>query len=294
MELRQLKTFVAAAQLESFSGAAQRLGYSQSAVTVQMRLLEDELGVRLFDRLGKRVALTAQGEHFLRQSQKILMEVNEAKELASQEGELRKPLHIGTLESLCCAKLPQVLRYFRAHHPAVPIKITTAEPARLYEMLDQNLLDLIYLLDRARFNTDWEKVMEKKEPVVFVTSASYWGERPRRLHMKELAGEPFFLTEKHENYRRELDAFLETQSLALTPALEIGSTDFIIRQIKENGGISYLPYFAVAEGIGKGELTVLEVEGLQVEMYQQVFYHKSRWRTREMEAFIEVVSSVVG
>ena len=86
--------------------------------------------------------------------------------------------------------------------------------------------------------------------------------------MKELAGEPFFLTEKHENYRRELDAFLETQSLALTPALEIGSTDFIIRQIKENGGISYLPYFAVAEGIGKGELAVLEVEGLQVEMYQ--------------------------
>ena len=271
MELRQLKTFVAAAQLESFSGAAQRLGYSQSAVTVQMRLLEDELGVRLFDRLGKRVALTAQGEHFLRQSQKILMEVNEAKELASQEGELRNALHIATLEPLCCAKLPQVLRYLRAHHPAVPIKITTAEPARLYEMLDQNLLDLIYLLDRARFNTDWEKVMEKKEPVVFVTSASYWGERPRRLHMKELAGEPFFLTEKHENYRRELDAFLETQSLALTPALEIGSTDFIIRQIKENGGISYLPYFAVAEGIGKGELTVLEVEGLQVEMYQQVF-----------------------
>ena len=294
MELRQLKTFVAAAQLESFSGAAQRLGYSQSAVTVQMRLLEDELGVRLFDRLGKRVALTAQGERFLRQSQKILMEVNEAKELASQEGELRNPLHIGTLESLCCAKLPQVLRYFRAHHPAVPIKITTAEPARLYEMLDQNLLDVIYLLDRARFNPDWEKVMEKKEPVVFVTSASYWKERPRRLRMKELAGEPFFLTEKHENYRRELDAFLETQRLALTPALEIGSTDFIIRQIKENGGISYLPYFAVAEGIGKGELAVLEVEGLQVEMYQQVFYHKSRWRTREMEAFIEVVSSVVG
>ena len=293
MELRQLKTFVAAAQLESFSGAAQRLGYSQSAVTVQMRLLEDELGVRLFDRLGKRVALTAQGERFLRQSQKILMEVNEAKELASQEGELRNPLHIGTLESLCSAKLPQVLRYFRAYHPAVPIKITTAEPARLYEMLDQNLLDVIYLLDRARFNPDWEKVMEKKETVVFVTSASYWGERSRRVHMKELAGEPFFLTEKHENYRRELDAFLETQRLALTPALEIGSTDFIIRQIKENGGISYLPYFAVAEGIGKGELAVLEVEGLQVEMYQQVFYHKSRWRTREMEAFIEVVSSVV-
>lgn len=289
MELRQMKTFVAAAQLESFSRAARRLGYSQSAVTVQMRLLEEELGVRLFDRLGKRVALTAQGKRFLKQSIKILMEVNEAKELAAEDGELENPLHIGTLESLCSAKLPQVLRYFRSHHPRVPIKITTAEPARLYEMLDQNLLDVIYLLDRARFQPEWEKVMEKREPVVFVASSSYWKNRPRRVRIQELVREPFFLTEKHENYRRELDAFLETQNLSLTPALEIGSTDFIIRQIRENGGISYLPYFAVAEEIERGEITVLEVEGLQIQMYQQIFYHKNRWKTREMEVLIDLL-----
>ena len=88
MEFRQLKTFVTAAQMESFSRAAQEMGYSQSAVTVQIRLLEEELGVKLFDRLGKRISLTAQGRRFLKQSLQILKEVNQAKETAAQEGEM--------------------------------------------------------------------------------------------------------------------------------------------------------------------------------------------------------------
>ena len=292
MEFRQLKTFITAARLESFSKAAQILGYSQSAVTVQIRLLEEELGVRLFDRLGKGISLTAQGKQFFRQSQLILKEVNQAKEMAAKEGELKNPLHIGTLESLCSAKLPGVLAYFRASHPQVSIKITTAPPARLYEMLEHNLLDLIYLLDRARFNEDWEKVMEKREPMVFVTSPDFWGGRKRQVSLKDLVKEPFFLTEKNENYRRELDAFLEERSLSLTPALEISNTDFLIRQLKENGGISYLPLFAAREGIEKGELVSLETDGPQAFMYRQIFYHKSKWKTREMDAFIEKIREI--
>ena len=76
MELRQFQTFVQAAQLQSFSRAAQQLGYSQSAVTVQIRLLEKELGTRLFDRMGKQVVLTPQGQKFLMHANTILYEVN--------------------------------------------------------------------------------------------------------------------------------------------------------------------------------------------------------------------------
>ena len=103
MEFRQLKTFVTAARLESFSKTAELLGYSQSAVTVQIRLLEEELDTRLFDRLGRKIALTAQGQRFLEQSQLILQDINQAKESVREETDLKNPLHIGTLESLCFA-----------------------------------------------------------------------------------------------------------------------------------------------------------------------------------------------
>ena len=292
MEIRQLITFVTAARQESFSKAAELLGYSQSAVTVQIRLLEEELNTRLFDRLGRKISLTVQGRRFLEQSQVILRDINQAKEIAGEETELKAPLHIGTLESLCFTKLPAVLRYFRERHPLVSIKITTAAPGQLYEMLEQNQLDLIYLLDRARFNKNWLKAMDREEPIVFVTSPSYWSGRPERVHVRDIAGEPFFLTEKNENYRRELDAFLETQDLELVPAVEVSNTDFIIKLLKENGGISYLPRFAAEESIRRGELMVLEVRDLKTIMYQQIFLHKSKWRTRELDELIARVTAL--
>lgn len=289
MEFRQLNTFITIAKLESFSKAAELLGYSQSAVTVQIRLLEEELGTRLFDRLGKSISLTAGGQLFLEQSQHILKEISQAREIVREEGELRQPLHIGTLESLCYAKLPAVLRHFRTFHPRVPIKITTASPGQLYEMLEQNQLDFIYLLDRRRHSKNWLKVMEQQEPIVFVTSPGYWGGRSRSVRVADLQKDPFFLTEKNENYRRELDIYLEEKGLELALAVEIGNTEFIIRLLKENSGISYLPFFAVRESLQRGELLELEAEDLKTIMYQQIFVHKNKWMSREMEEGIEKI-----
>ena len=94
MEIRQLSSFVKIVQMKSFSRAAEDLGYSQSALTVQIRLLEQELNTRLFDRVGKQIALTGQGQRFLTYAQTILHEVNRVKLSLAEEGELTDPLHI--------------------------------------------------------------------------------------------------------------------------------------------------------------------------------------------------------
>ena len=109
MEFRQLHTFIQAAQLKSFSRAAVQLGYSQSAVTVQIRMLEKELGTRLFDRMGKQVVLTPQGQKFLMHANTILYEVNHTRLSMHEDEELKNPLHIGTIESLCAAKFPAIV-----------------------------------------------------------------------------------------------------------------------------------------------------------------------------------------
>ena len=105
MELRQLQTFIQIAQMQSFSRTAEMLGYSQSAVTVQIRQLENELGKRLFDRTGKKVVLTPQGEEFLEHANRVLYDVHQAKASMNDTDELKNPLHIGTIESLCTVKL---------------------------------------------------------------------------------------------------------------------------------------------------------------------------------------------
>lgn len=288
MEIRQLISFVKIVQMKSFSRAAEDLGYSQSALTVQIRLLEQELNTRLFDRVGKQIALTGQGQRFLTYAQTILHEVNRAKLSLAEEGELTDPLHIGTIESLCFSRLPPILHYFQKHHPKVTIRITTGSPEELMEMMEKNRLDLIYILDEPRYHNHWNKVMERKEEIVFVTSPESLLNTEKDLQVETLLKEPFFLTEKDANYRRALDQFLASKNMVVTPALEVSNTEFIIQMLRQNRGISFLPRLAVQKNVERGQLQILHVADFQLYMYGQIFYHKDKWKTREMEAFIRL------
>ena len=124
MEIRQVQSFVHVAKLGSFSRAAETMGYSQSAITVQIRLLEEELGTKLFDRMGKKVSLTPQGKRFLEHANRILYEMNRTIMAMNEDRELENPLHIGTIESLCTAKFPRILSQFHTLYPKVNIQIT--------------------------------------------------------------------------------------------------------------------------------------------------------------------------
>lgn len=347
MELRQLQTFIQAAQLQSFSKAAMQLGYSQSAVTVQIRMLEKELGTRLFDRMGKQVVLTAQGKKFLEHANRILYEVNRTRLSMHEDEELKNPLHIGTIESLCSAKFPSIVSRFRERYPQVKFQITVGTPEELIRMMEHDLLDLIYILDAPRWSENWVKAMEVAEPIVFVASPLFLGRhlagqvsaqeqklqgqpgtagqpdtqgqpdtagRPDTAGQSEMQGqpgmagrtgmqeanwsttldsilrEPFFLTEKNANYRQALDQYLASCHCALSPVLEISDTAFIIQMLEQSRGLSFLPLFAVQRQICEGTLAVVEVEHVQISMYRQIFYHKNKFKTREMEQFIVFAS----
>ncbi len=288
MELRQINTFIQVAQFQSFSKAAENLGYSQSAVTVQIRLLEQELNARLFDRMGKQIMLTAQGQQFLACAKRIFYEVNRTRSTMAENEEYNTPLRIGTIESICTAKLPFIVRYFRENHPRVPIQITTASPEELIEMMEHNELDLIYILDTSRWNDKWHKVMEVEEKMVFVSSPSFKLAGKSALSFVDLMGEPFFLTEKNANYRQALDTYLAQRKYSLSPFLESSDTAFIITMLEQNEGVSFLPYFAVQKYIQGGRLCVLDVQDVDITMNRQIFYHKSKFKTREMEEFINL------
>lgn len=290
MEIRQVQSFVQAARLGSFSRAAETLGYSQSAITVQIRLLEQELGTRLFDRMGKKVSLTPQGNRFLEHTSRILYEVDRTMIAMNEDQELNNPLHIGTIESLCTAKFPGILSRFHTLYPRVNIQITLDSPEKLIRMMEHNELDLIYILDTPRWNREWIKVMEAAEPIVFVASVNSEFAARSRLVLQDILEEPFFLTEKNANYRQALDQHLALESRTLDPVLEISDTEFIIKMVERNDGLSFLPYFAVEKYIRSGRLAMLDVTDINISMYRQIFYHRNKYKTREMSEFIRLVA----
>lgn len=289
MELRQISTFIRVAQFESFSQAAASLGYSQSAVTVQIRLLEEELGVRLFDRMYKRVVLTSQGRQFLDSAYNIIQEVNRASLSLSGEAELSGQLHIGTLESLCIARLPAIVTQFRTRHPKVHLQITTGVPEELIAKMERGAVDLIYILDEPLYNNSWNKLLEQREKMVMVASPALGKALgPSGHRLEELLERPFYLTERDANYRRLLDRRLAAHGRSVTPALESSYASFLLQVLEETEGLAYLPWFLVEDRVRQGRLTVVEVEDLREVMYGQIFSHKEKWTTREMEEFVRL------
>ena len=290
MEIRQVQSFVHVAKLGSFSRAAETMGYSQSAITVQIRLLEEELGTKLFDRMGKKVSLTPQGKRFLEHANRILYEMNRTIMAMNEDRELENPLHIGTIESLCTEKFPRILSQFHTLYPKVNIQITLDSPEKLIRMMEHNELDLIYILDTPRWNKEWIKVMEAAEPIVFVASVNSEFALRKEMVLQDILGESFFLTEKNANYRQALDQHLALENRTLDPALEISDTEFIIKMVERNDGLSFLPYFAVEKYIRSGRIAMLDVTDIDISMYRQIFYHKNKYKTREMSEFIRLIT----
>ncbi|PNV61271.1 LysR family transcriptional regulator [Clostridium sp. chh4-2] len=288
METRQIYTFIKVAQLQSFSKAAEELGYSQSAVTVQIKLLENELETRLFDRVGKKITLTHQGEQFYVYSNNILKEMFEAKKALRGQGPLSGVLRIGTIESLCFSKFPPILHYFYEHHPNVTVQILTGSPEELIDMMEHNKVDIIYLLDRPLYHTNWIKVLEKEDEVVFTASVQSPFAGKKGLELKDILQERFVLTEKDANYRKELDVLLASKGCQVTPFLEISNTEFIINLVKQNMGLSFLPHFTIKESVANHRLAILDVSDFHISMWRQIIYHRDKWVTREMTEFIRL------
>ena len=293
MELREISTFLQVAQYQSFSKAARHLGYSQAAVTIQIKQLEQELGVHLFDRIGKQISLTHQGQVFYQYAVSIRNELEQAKNAVSDPSTLSGKLCLGTIESICASIFPDLLAEYHRLHPEVTISIVTDSPGVLLDRMNENTIDIVYLLDRRIYDNRWCKTLEEPEENIFVASPDHeLALVKRELELDEVLRFPFFLTEKDASYRHMLEQYLASINRSVKPFLEIGNTEFIIHMLLKNTGISFLPKFTVQRELQQKQLTALNVRGFQMQTWRQIFYHKNKWVTREMQEFLRLADKM--
>lgn len=294
MELRNVKTFLKVSDLQSFSRAAESLGYSQSAVTMQIQQLEEELQVKLFDRIGRSIRLTDEGNIFAEHAVKILKSVQDAEESICKREEITGTLRIGVVESLAINILPAALLEFQKICPKVEVVIKTsaATTDQLCNMLTANEVDIVYFLDRPIYHSEWIRVSEKPEPAYFVASSEHPMASMPCVSLEEILAEPLVLTERSISYRYELEQALALKGYELHPVLEAGNTDFIVKMLLNNGGISFVPHFAVKDYISSGQLSVIKCKDIDIHVFTQLIYHRKKWMTPQLEAFIEVMKKI--
>lgn len=290
MEIRNLMTFVRIAEIQNFSKTAEQLGYSQSAVTMQIKQLETELHSQLFERIGKQVKLTQAGERLLPHALEILNTVRKAERISQEPEQISGKLRIGTCESLVISMLPPVILEMSQLCPHVEISTHTALVPDLFQMLRQNDIDILYFLDEKHDSPEWIKVSERPEKIFFVASAESSLAGQSRIPIERLLEEPLFLTEKGISYRYAMEQLLAAKGYELHPFWEVGNTDVITRFLLKNKGISFLPEYVVHDYLEQGDLVVLDTECNDIIMWSQLAYHRHKYVTPQMNLFLDLMT----
>lgn len=291
MDIKNLTTFVQVAELGSFSRAGQRLGYSQPSISVQIRQLEEELGFRLFDRIGHAVRLTDKGRETLPYAQQVC---RLCQQMSADGEETERPvlIRLATSDSLSsCLLLDNFLR-FREGHPNISLNLTTAGTDEMFRLLDHNEVDLVCTLDSHIYNTNYVIAGEKKIGVHFVVSAENPLAQKELLNKDDLLGQDFLLTEKGMSYRRLLDEWLAKDSLEIRPVLETGRADLICSLVEQGVGMAFLPDFVTEQAVRQGTVVRLEAEGFTPELWQQVLYHREKWISPTMQTVLSLLKDI--
>jgi DNA-binding transcriptional LysR family regulator len=291
MELRNLITFIHVAELGSFTKAAEQLGYSQSTVSFQIKQLEDELGCLLFERINHTITLTERGHELVSYAHSIRTLTEDFKENLNKEEAYSGHIHIVTPDSICEEMITSHYIDFHEKYPSISVRFSTGDTTHMLDMLDHNEADAIITLDRRMYNKDY--VIAKEEPLSmhFVANARSRFAVVKNLSVRDLVNEQFILTEYGQGYRKVFDRELAKKSLEITPALEIGRTDIITSVLAENDMISFLPDFVTKDLVAEGKLCYLNICDVNIEIWKQLIYHKNKWLSRSLKAFIEYIKT---
>lgn len=291
MDLKNLRTFIQVAELGSFTRAARRLGFSQPTVTFQIKQLETELDVRLFERVRHTVTLTEQGRVVLARAYQIAQLTQELTRDLHAAEEVTGHIHLVMADSLV-GLLGWAFRDFWRDWPGIRLKITTAGTEEMFRLLNHNEADLVMTLDSRVYNAEYVIVHEEKVTAHFVSPANSPLSERRPVSVEELLEQPFLLTEKEMSYRRLLDERLAARSLEIVPVLETGDVALICRLMAQGAGCSFLPDYATQKGVDAGQLARVAVDGFEVEVWKQLLCHRDKWLSPQLRAVMEYCARI--
>jgi DNA-binding transcriptional LysR family regulator len=282
MEFRHLTTFRAVARSLSFTRAAAELGYVQSALTAHVKTLEAELGVRLFDRTGRRIVLTNAGVSLLGYAENILELAREATLAVGQSGQPQGPVTISAPEVLCTYRLPAVIRRLHQQYPGVqPLFRSTstgALDAGLICALASCEIDVAFVLEEAIDSTaNLLATQLTDEPLVVIAATDHPLATAPRVGATDLDGIPVLLTDKGCGYRRVFERALHQAGIQPTIAGEFTSGETVKRCVQAGTAIGVLAAVSVQDELAEGRLTTLAWAGPQLRLSSYLVSHNNRW-----------------
>lgn len=288
MEIRHLQTFIAIVKLGGFTKAAEYLGYAQSTITSHIKILENDLGEALFDRLGKKIVLTNVGKDLVPYAKQMLHIYKEIKNITSKEKGVSGDLIIGAGESLSIYRLGKILKEYKKSFPKVNIILKNSICSDLRSKLHSGELDIVFTIEPKIIDKDLIVTNLKNESMVIIGAPDVNLEFLLSDFQCEAVSESIILSEKGCSFRMSFEDYLKRKEIKYVNPLELSSIEAIKKCVMNGLGISFLPFYAVRNEVKRGSLKMIEVKEPFDKFSSQLVYHKNRSISLPMRKLIEI------
>jgi DNA-binding transcriptional LysR family regulator len=290
MDLHQIEIFCTLVKLRSFSRTAEALFLTQPTVSGHIKNLETELGVRLLDRLGKRVVPTEEGEILHRHGLKLLEERDRARqEIEKISGRVSGALKIGGSTIPGAYILPHLIGAFKKKYPAISVQLSIDDTAKITESVLNGELCIGVVGARVSDPYLETHAFLSDELVVAVPARHPWA-RKKVIPAETLRQEPFILREQGSGTLRIMAERLEKAGLSiedLNVVAVVGSSDAVRQAVKAGLGVSILSSRALEDDICAGHLAALRIKGVTMERNFSVILLKGRSKSPLCKAFLD-------
>jgi DNA-binding transcriptional LysR family regulator len=287
MTFYQLVYFRKVAETKSISRAAEELFITQPAVSKQVRALEEELGEKLFDRIGKKVFLTKTGEVLYVHVEKILRAVDEAKTAVRDlSEECSGELVIGTSDHISLHRLPGILKSYISAFPKVDLKLRCHRSETVLEMVVKNLVD-IGVITLPRVSTHLISRVIWKDPMSLIFPKGHPLAQLKKVRLKDITPYGMILPEAGTTTREAIDAAFIRKKLIPNVTMEVAYIETIKGLVKVGLGISILPDKAVEQEVRSGALIKAKIQDADFSRELGVIYLKNKFLSRPAVEFLK-------
>jgi DNA-binding transcriptional LysR family regulator len=294
MDLRQLEILQAIAETGSFTASGRKLHVSQSAISRQILLLEDELGEPLFLRVGRHVRMTPAAESLVQLGQRVFQDVRDTLgRITDRTGELRGTLRLSGGMTVCLYVFPPLLKHMRRVHPHLDMRLRVATAGRSVEEIRAGRID-VGLLTLPVDESDLVTVPALREELLLVTTPTHPLARRRVISAQDLAEQPFVLFEGGSATRRVIDHFFASQNIEPIVVMETENVEIIKAMVKTGLGISVVPYQAIAREVRAGQLFCTRIEGHELFRETGWVYARANRTPRMISELINAFGEVRG
>ncbi len=291
MELKNLMTFQTILEEGSFTAAADKLGYTQSTITFQIDQLEQALSMKLFERIGRKMVLTAAGKELIPYVAEVLSSVDKLYCVGKEVQDCEGALHIGVAETFLCYKLPDLLKEFIRQAPKAKLFIHSMNCYEIRNQLVDGTLDVgIFYSDIGGIGDNLILRDIGSYPISLVASPSNAEKFSDFTTPGQQIQIPLIINEPNCIFRQIFEGYLKERGICLDHTIELGSIETIKQLVISGLGISFLPRFTVERELQNGSLAEIPTNVRHRDLTIVCAHHKNKWISPLLRLFCNCIS----